>query len=248
LVARQTREGEVFQKLFEKLEIEKKALGGKVFDILGEAFEDHSLKDLLIEAIRYGESPEVKARLNRVIDVALDTDRLREILHRNDLAEQHMSLADLYAIKEEMDKAEARKLQPYFIRAFFNEAFRTLGGELRDRERGRYEVRHVPAAIRERDRIIGETRSPVLRKYERICFEKQLIRVEGKPMADLMHPAHPLMAATTDLVLSAHRSKLKQGAVLVDPNDEGIEPRVLFMLDHTVRESEPTEAGGTPKE
>lgn len=248
LVARQTREGEVFQKLFEKLEIEKKALGGKVFDILGEAFEDHSLKDLLIEAIRYGESPEVKARLSRVIDVALDTDRLREILHRNALAEQHMSLADLYAIKEEMDKAEARKLQPYFIRAFFSEAFRTLGGELRDREPGRYEVRHVPAAIRERDRIIGETRSPVLRKYERICFEKQLIRVEGKPMADLIHPAHPLMAATTDLVLSAHRGKLKQGAVLVDPNDEGIEPRVLFMLDHTVRESEPTEAGGTPKE
>lgn len=248
LVASQTREGEVFQKLFEKLEVEKKALGGKVFDILGEAFEELSLKDLLIQAIRYGESAEVKARLSRVIEGALDTDRLREILRRNALAEQHMSLADLYAIKEEMDKAEARKLQPYFIRAFFNAAFQTLGGELRDREPGRYEVRHVPAAIRERDRVIGQTRSPVLRKYERICFEKQLIRVEGKPMADLIHPAHPLMAATTDLVLSAHRSKLKQGAVLVDPNDEGNEPRVLFMMDHTVRESEPVEAGSTPKE
>lgn len=246
LVANQTREGEVFQKLFEKLEVEKKALGGKVFDILGEAFENHSLKDLLIEAIRYGESPEVKARLNQVIEGALDTERLREIMRRNALAEQHMSLEDLYAIKEEMDKAEARKLQPYFIRAFFNEAFQTLGGELRDREPGRYEVRHVPAAIRERDRVIGQTRSPVLRKYERICFEKQLIRVTGKPMADLIHPAHPLMAATTDLVLSAHRSKLKQGAVLIDPNDEGVEPRVLFMLDHNVRESEAVEAGGTP--
>src|SRR5690606_28874930 len=153
LVASQTREGEVFQKLFEKLEVEKKALGGKVFDILGEAFEELSLKDLLIQAIRYGESAEVKARLSRVIEGALDTDRLREILRRNALAEQHMSLADLYAIKEEMDKAEARKLQPYFIRAFFNAAFQTLGGELRDREPGRYEVRHVPAAIRERDRV-----------------------------------------------------------------------------------------------
>src|SRR5690606_39544339 len=60
LVANETREGDVFQKLFDKLEIEKQALGGKVFDILGEAFEDKSLKDLLIEAIRYGESPEVK--------------------------------------------------------------------------------------------------------------------------------------------------------------------------------------------
>jgi hypothetical protein len=238
LVANETREGAVFQKLFEKLEIEKKALGGKVFDVLGEAFENRSLKDLLVEAIRYGESPEVKAKLNQVIDGALDTEHLQEILKRNALVEQHMSLEDLYAVKEEMEKAEARKLQPYFIRAFFTEAFQTLSGEMRTREAGRYEVRHVPAAIRERDRVMGESRTPVLKKYERVCFEKQLIRVPGKPMADLIHPNHPLMASTTDLVLSAHRSKLKQGAVLADPNDEGIEPRILFMVDHSIREVE----------
>jgi hypothetical protein len=45
-----------------------------------------------------------------------------------------MSLDDLYAIREEMDKAEARKLQPHFISAFFREAFRVVGGDLRDRE------------------------------------------------------------------------------------------------------------------
>ena len=180
LIAKETREGEVFQRLFDKLEIEKKALGGKVFDILGEAFENRSLKDLLIEAIRYGESPEVKAKLHQVIDGALDTNNLREILRRNALVEQHMSLEDLYAVKEEMEKAEARKLQPYFIRAFFTEAFQNLTGEMRPRESGRFEVRHVPAAIRERDRIIGESRTPVLKKYERICFEKDLVRVHGK--------------------------------------------------------------------
>ena len=236
LVANETREGDVFQKLFDKLETEKQALGGKVFDILGEAFENKSLKDLLIEAIRYGELPEVKDKLNQVIDGALDTDHLKEILRRNALVEQHMSLDDLYAVKEEMEKAEARKLQPYFIRAFFTEAFQILTGEMRPREAGRYEVRHVPAAIRERDRIIGESRTPVLKKYERICFEKQMVRVTGKPMADLIHPGHPLMHAATDLVLEAHRSKLKQGAVLVDPNDDGIEPKILFMVDHTIRE------------
>ena len=246
LVANETREGEVFQKLFDKLEIEKKALGGKVFDILGEAFENQSLKDLLVEAIRYGESPEVKAKLNQVIDGALDTGHLKDILKRNALVEQHMSLEDLYAVKEEMEKAEARKLQPYFIRAFFTEAFKTLNGELRPREAGRYEVRHVPASLRERDRVIGESRTPVLKKYERICFEKQLIRVPGKPMADLIHPTHPLMASATDLVLSAHRAKLKQGAVLLDPNDEGVEPKILFMVDHSIRESEQGQGGEKP--
>ncbi|MDZ7852311.1 MAG: helicase-related protein [Halomonas sp.] len=243
LVANETREGAVFQKLFDKLEIEKKALGGKVFDILGEAFENTSLKDLLMEAIRYGESPEVKTRLDQVIDGALDTGHLREIIRRNALVEQHMSLEDLYSVKEEMEKAEARKLQPYFIRAFFSEAFQLLQGEMRAREPGRYEVRHVPAAIRERDRVIGETRTPVLRKYERICFEKEHVRLPGKPMADLIHPMHPLMHATTDLVLQAHRSKLKQGAVLVDPSDDSTLPKVLFMVDHTVRETHSEQTG-----
>lgn len=241
LIARETREGDVFQKLFDKLEIEKEALGGKVFDILGEAFENRSLKDLLIDAIRYGDSPERRAEMERVIEGALDTEHLREIMRRNALVEQHMSLEDLYAVKDEMEKAEARKLQPYFIRAFFTEAFQSLGGELRDRESGRYEIRHVPATIRERDRVIGESRTPVLKKYERVCFEKERVRLRGKPMADLLHPGHPLMHATTDLILSAHRSKLKQGAVLVDPNDDGLEPRVLFMIDHSVREGHGSE-------
>jgi superfamily II DNA or RNA helicase len=237
IVANETREGEVFQKLFSKIEVEKKALGGKVFDVLGEAFDNVSLKDLLMEAIRYGEDPEVKARMNEVIDVALDTERLKEILRRNALVEQNMGLEELYSVKEEMEKAEARKLQPYFIRSFFTEAFQTLGGEMRLRESGRYEIRHVPAAIRERDRVIGETRTPVLKKYERICFEKQAIRQFNKPMADMIHPGHPLMHASTDLVLQAHRSKLKQGAVMVDPNDDGQVPKVLFMVDHSVREA-----------
>ena len=238
LIASETREGEVFQRLFDKIEIEKQALGGKVFDILGEVFEGKSLKDLLVEAIRSSESDEARhAYQESFFGKALDTEHLKEILRRNALVEQHMSLEDLYAVKEEMEKAEARKLQPYFIRAFFTEAFQNLTGEMRPREAGRYEVRHVPASIRERDRIIGESRTPVLKKYERICFEKDLVRAQGKPMADLIHPGHPLMHATTDLILSAHRSKLKQGAVLVDPNDDGVEPRILFMVDHSVREA-----------
>ena len=213
MVASETREGEVFKRLFEKIEVQKAALGGRVFDVLGEAFENTSLRDLLIQAIRYGEKPETKAKLDQAIDNALETEHLKGILERNALAEQHMSMEDLFSVKEEMEKAEARKLQPYFIRAFFAEAFKTVGGEMRPREEGRFEVRHVPAVIRERDRVMGESRTPVLHKYERICFEKSNIRIHGKPMADLIHPAHPLMHATTDLVLSAHRSKLKQGVM-----------------------------------
>ena len=55
LVASETREGAVFQRLFKKLEQEKEALGGKVFDILGKvSFNNRPLRELLIEAVRHG--------------------------------------------------------------------------------------------------------------------------------------------------------------------------------------------------
>ena len=243
MVAAETREGDVFQKLFEKLEIERKALGGRVFDILGEVFDGISLRDLLIEAIRYGEDPARKRHLQEVVQGALDTEKLREIIKRNTLADEVMSESRLFALKEEMEKAEARKLQPHFIRAFFSQAFERLGGDLKPRGSGRFEVTHVPALIRERDRQLqGRDRrnmNPVVPKYERICFEKSRIRVEDKPTeaaASLLHPAHPLMQSVVDLTIEQHRTKLKQGAVLLDPSDEGIEPKLMLMLDHTVQE------------
>jgi superfamily II DNA or RNA helicase len=236
LVANETREGAVFQRLFEKIEIERKALGGRVFDVLGEAFNNRSLKDLLIEAIRYGERADVQQQLFEVIDNTLDANNLKEIFRRNALVEDHMGLDTLYAIKEEMDRVEARKLQPHFIRAFFLKAFEQLGGDARSRESGRYELPHVPGALRERDRLIGESRQPVLRSYERICFEKSAMRIHGRPLADLMHPAHPLMAAVIDLTLEARRPALKQGSILIDPSDAGATPHLLLMVDHALRE------------
>jgi len=73
LVAEETREGEVFTRTLEKLEEERAALGGQVFDVIGKLlFDNRPLRDLMIEAIRYGERPDVRERLTRIVDEALD--------------------------------------------------------------------------------------------------------------------------------------------------------------------------------
>lgn len=243
LVASETREGDVYQRLLQKLETVRQALGGRVFDILGEVFCERSLRDLLIEAIRYGDDPEVRARLQQRVEGVLDTDRLRLLMQQNVLCEEVMDEERLFALRADMEKAEARKLQPHFVRAFFSRAFREFGGDLKAREPGRWEITHVPAAIRERDRQIPgrDHRYPqsVLNRYERVCFEKEYVRLidrMGTPMAELIHPGHPLMQAVTDLVLEAHRPKLRQGTVFVDPNDPGTTPRALFIIDHAIRD------------
>lgn len=242
LVAKETREGDVYHRLLKKLEVESEALHGRVFDILGEVFEETSLKDLLLEAIRYGDRPDVRARLSTKIDQALDRDHLKTLLDRNALAQETMSPERLFSVKEEMEKAEARRLQPLFVRSFFLKALDTLGGTAHSREAGRFEVTHVPAAIRERDRrITGRNRretEPVLKRYDRICFERGAVQPLDRPgvsRAVLMHPGHPLMLAMSDMILEEHANLLRQGAVLVDPADEGVEPALLFMLTHEIK-------------
>jgi hypothetical protein len=71
------REGEVYLTLLEKLNEARKALGGQVFDILGKVvFEGRPLRELLVEAIRYGDQPEVRARLSRVVANAFNREEL----------------------------------------------------------------------------------------------------------------------------------------------------------------------------
>jgi superfamily II DNA or RNA helicase len=246
LVAKDTREGEVFHRLLGKLEEQREALGSDaVFDVLGKVLQGQSLKELLIDAIRQNDTPEARARLERVIRHDLDTARLRELLDERQLTQDNLPLSRVQAIREEMERAQARRLQPHYIGAFFQEAFTRLGGQLAKREPRRYEIRNVPSDIRQRDRVTG-LRAPVLRAYERVTFHKQAMRIDGKPPAALLAPGHPLLDATVDLVLERHRDLLRQGAVLIDPLDKSAAPRVLLYLEHTITDAKPENAGRGP--
>ena len=126
LVASKTREGDVFNTLLYKLGQQREALGGAVFDVLGQCFNDTSLRDLLIQAIREGDKPEVKERLTKVIDGVINRDYLQALIDENVLTHGIMDTTRLGNIREKMERAEARRLQPHFIASFFREAFSRL--------------------------------------------------------------------------------------------------------------------------
>jgi SNF2 family DNA or RNA helicase len=243
LVADETREGDVYRRLLEKLEEARKALGGQVFDVLGKLqFDGRALRDLLIEAIRYGDQPEVRARLTTVLDHALDRGQLQDLLEDRALAHDSMDASRVHRIREDMERADARRLQPHYIESFFLEAFQRLGGSAKQREPRRYEVTHVPAPVRNRDRLIG-IGQPVLPRYERIAFEKSLVAPQGQPLAAFVCPGHPLLDSVLDLTLERNADLLKRGAVLVDERDSGTRPRVLFYLEHAIQDAGRTRQG-----
>ena len=237
LVAEETREGDVYRRLLEKLEEARKALGGQVFDVLGKLqFGGRPLRDLLIEAIRYGDLPEVRARLTHAIESGVDRPHLQGLIEDRALAHDVMDSSRVAKVREEMERADARRLQPHYIESFFLEAFKRLGGTARQRETRRYEITNVPAPVRNRDRQIG-TGDPVLARYERITFEKELITPPNQPMAAFVCPGHPLLDAALDLTLERHRDLLRRGTVLVDERDLGTNPRVLFTLEHAIQDA-----------
>ena len=243
LVAEGTREGDVYRRLLDKLEQAREALGGQVFDVLGKLeFDGRPLRELLLEAIRYGEQPAVRARLNTAMDNTLERGRLQALLEERALAPDAMDARRVHRIREDMERAEAQRLQPHYVESFFLEAFQRLGGTVRQREARRFQVTHVPATVRNRDRLIG-IGAPVLPRYERIAFEKSLVAPQGQPPAAFVCPGHPLLDAVIDLTLERHRDLLRRGAALVDDRDEGTEPRVLFYLEHAIQDAGLTRAG-----
>jgi superfamily II DNA or RNA helicase len=244
LVAAETREGDVYRKLLEKLEEARKALGGQVFDVMGRLqFEGKPLRELLIEAIRYGDRPEVRARLTQSIENGVDRTHLQELLDERALAHDAMDSTKVARVREDMERAETRRLQPHYVESFFLEAFKQLGGTAKQREPRRFEISHVPASIRNRDRQSG-IGDPVLARYERVAFEKDLIAVPGQPLAAFICPGHPLLDAVLDLTLDHHRDLLRRGTILVDERDPGLNPRVLFFLEHTIQDAGVTISGG----
>lgn len=233
LVAGQTREGAVFLRLLQKLETARASLGGQVYDVLGELFHGRPLRQLLMDAIRYGEREEARKQQFEAVDRAMGPN-LQKLLRESSLIQTQLAASTVHEVRLQMERAAARRLQPHFIRSFFIEAFQHLGGSILPREAGRWEITRVPAALRRGG-------PPVAERYERVCFDKK--HLTGPPAAAFLCPGHPLLDATIALTLEQHRGLLSRGALLVDGTAQSSELRALYYLEHAIQDGRPCQHG-----
>ena len=142
-----------------------------------------------------------------------------------------------------MERAEARRLQPHYVESFFLEAFQRLGGTVKQREPRRYEITHVPAPVRNRDRLIG-IGEPVLPRYERIAFEKTLVAPPGPAAGGLRlpRPSAARCGASTSR-WSAIATCCGGARCWSTSATSGREPRVLFFLEHAIQDASVTKSG-----
>jgi hypothetical protein len=238
MVARDTREGDVFTRLLAKIDQMSIAYNGNLFNVLGDAdaFQERSLRDLLIEAVRYGDQPQVKAKLDRIIDASV-SQGLGEMLNERALHAEMFSALNLEEVRMQMEKARERRLQPGYIAAFFIPAFERLGGQVRKREKGRYAITRVPARVIDIARRLNRW-SPVSEQYERITFELGRMHPDGLADASLIAPGHPLLHAVIEATIDDLGTALKQGTVLVDRRTkQASEPMLMFSVEQRIENS-----------
>lgn len=231
LVSADTREGEVFLRLLTKMAEQAKAYQGKVFDVLGEAFENTSLEDLLVEAIRHGDDPVVRAKLDQVIDKTVG-DGIPELVERRALYSEVLQRVDVEHARERIESSARTRLQPHFAETWFTDAFKEIGGRARRRTDGTYEITHVPEEVRNAARAANGAR--VHQRYGLVSFDPARDAGSDDRKSDLLGPGHALLDSVADAVASGAQRSLRDGVVLVDDDDRGTAMRLFCAVSHEV--------------
>lgn len=237
LVAAGTREGDVFLTLLGKIDQQASAYEGNLFNVLGEgdAFQGRSLKELLIEAIRYGEEPAVRAKLNTVINEGVSVG-LSDVVNERALTRREFGGLNLDEVRGRMEEARRRRLQPGYVQTFFSAAFSRLGGSLRQRENGRFEIVRVPPRLREEARQRNRW-APVAQAYERICFDPSKVHHDRSTDAALIAAGHPLLESVTEATIKDLEGTLVRGTVLVDRRDRQDDaPLMVYTVEERIEE------------
>lgn len=233
IVAEDTREGEVFKKLFEKIEEIKNSLGtDKVFDIIGDIFYGKNLYQLIIEAVTRAKTID---EIIKELDIVVDSDyiqKIKDILGES-LATKNI---DYTRIREMAEKAREFRLIPEYVEEFFKKAFVKAGGKYRIKKDGFLSIENIPYEIKN----IAKSRfGPIASSYQKITFDKEIAFLN--PDSEFISFGHPLLEALIYWIKERYIDGLKRGAVFEDP--DGRLDGYIFFYEGEVKDGKGETAG-----
>ena len=221
LVAGDTHEGRVLQVLLEKLEaIRCELRSDKVFDVIGQLFENVSLREYMIEAL----TAEGGRRVVERVGSALTGKRVRGIGERErrvygtapgpgEVAER------LDGLRDDMERERYLQLLPGYVRRFVEKAAGLLDLEIHGDLDGFFSF-----ASRRPDAL--DPLLPALEGYpaaarERLCVRRPEAGQGPAGQPDLpciwLHPGEPVFEALSQQVLTAFGCDALRGAIFTDP-------------------------------
>ncbi|NJF25360.1 helicase-related protein [Thermococcus sp. Bubb.Bath] len=211
-VAKNTREGMVLERLLLKIEEIRRALGDKVFDVVGELLDGENLYTLLSEvAVMLRDPDSVLKEEEPKLQPEEVAQKAEELLGES-LATKHI---DLSRILQLLEKAEENRLSPEYLELFFLKAMKRLNARVREKEPHIYSIERTPRVLRD----ISERKGYgiVERSYKAITFDKAIS--EKRDDVEFVSFGHPLFEALREWVQEEYLKELQRGAVFYDPRN-----------------------------
>jgi hypothetical protein len=235
LVAHDTREGQVLQALFRKLERIREAYGSdRVFDVIGDLLAGRNLKDLIVEAISNRRTIEEIVNEIQAIPDEEAVQKAKEAALEA-LATRHINLANILG---EDRRAREQRLAPEYIECFFERACNFLGVKIERRRDGFWRVSSVPYEIRSVTQEFKNRYGEVFNEYKKLAFDKQTAR---NAEAVFIAPGHPLLESIIEKIIQSCTPDLQKGAIFVDP--DGRLNGWLWFLECEIRDGNDQIAG-----
>ncbi len=215
MVSKDTREGQILEKLFDKLNIMREALNSdRVFDVIGDVVPGSSLQDLLKDAITG------QRRIEEIYDMVdeMDPDDVRKTMDKifmRGLATRHI---DYSGMSKYLIEADENRLMPEYIEDYFLRAFERFGGEYEKRGK-RYYIRTTPYELKKLndDYEFRSRYGKIEKTYTNVTFDKE----ESKEHFEYEYvaPGHPLLEAVNQKVIDGLNIS-DQVAVFADETNE----------------------------
>ena len=206
-------EGRILERLLNKLDLMRTALGDRVFDVVGEvlSLNNVNLPDMLREV----------AYEPRRLDDYLDAiDRIDpDLLGRHEeatgiaLARGHV---DFTAFAQANLEAEERRLMPRYVESHFVNAAKTVGLRTETRADGLWRIEHVRADLRSERLAAVRRLGPPDASYRKLTFYKEHLEKDQHLDAILLGPGHSLYAAVDEKLNELLCELIGQIAVYID--------------------------------
>jgi len=236
-VATNTREGRVFEKLFDRIEQIELDLDphrmGMVFNLLGDVFPANQLERMLRDMYAHNQMTEELIK-SRIIE-QVDTKRLREITESTleGLAKRTLNLS---AIVGKSEVAKERRLVPEVIEDFFLNAAPLAGVSPRAAQRGGhvYRIGRLPRSLSPLGNEMEPRFGRLGREYQQVVFDKGELLDDAT--LEWVTPGHPLFECVRVFVERGVRDDLGRGVVFYDLH--AADPAHLDVYSAEVRDGQ----------
>ncbi|MDZ4203338.1 MAG: helicase-related protein, partial [Bacteroidales bacterium] len=238
MVANNTREGKVLERLLTKLDIIREGMGDdRVYDVIQDVLENVRLDDI-INSVFNGKETELDAFLMQ------DEEQLKRKFaekikeNRETLAHSVVDYRDARLLKENSDE---KRLQPIYIRLFFEKAFQFLGGRYTEVKPYVFRIDMLPEAmtaiLRDEYNIYADTVRSIL-----FCFDKQVFldhqHVGSIGRIHYINPGNPVFDSLVKVIRLQCREDMLSGTILVSPDD--VDAFLAFYLKSQITDNRPS--------